>query len=75
MICITARARGRNAICINCGKRPPGGTPCAGLLYGFAGILKKENEMKKTGILITLMVLAAVPAAAQDRAGTFEISP
>ena len=31
--------------------------------------------MKKTGILITLMVLAAVPAAAQDRAGTFEISP
>ena len=31
--------------------------------------------MKKTGILITLLVLAAVPALAQDRSGTFEISP
>jgi hypothetical protein len=43
--------------------------------YGFARILRKENEMKKTGILITLLVLAAVPALAQDRSGTFELSP
>lgn len=31
--------------------------------------------MKKMGILITLMVLVAVPAVAQDRSGTFELSP
>jgi hypothetical protein len=31
--------------------------------------------MKKTGILITLLALTAVPALAQDRSGTYEISP
>ncbi len=31
--------------------------------------------MKKMGMLITLLVLAAVPALAQDRSGTFELSP
>jgi hypothetical protein len=31
--------------------------------------------MKKIGLMAALLVLVAIPAAAQDRSGTFEISP